>query len=400
MFRHKEQIDRKRVHFINITSFLMGFAASLLAYVVSSYIKEVLKTDNVGIIYLISYIIILAILLNLHKIIYIFGKSFVLHITILLKIISMAGLLIFPVSFTGMWFLAGYIISATLSWTVLGSILESFSVDNESGRIRGMHLSITNAGYLMGPILSSQLLNKYSFDGIFMVSLIVYIIMFIFNLVYIRRTNHRFDKKINVRALLKKVCIRKNIMRIYYVSFTLEFFYALMIIYVPLYLLEKGFNWDQLGVIFTLMLIPFVLVQYPVGLIADKRTGEKEFLLFSFFILGLSTLLFYFSDSTDIMVWATILILGRIGAALVEILRESYFFKRIDGNDVDVINFFGTARPVAFIIATSISSILLLFTTTSAIFLVVALVCFSAIYPTFMLADNRSERDMKKDCVC
>lgn len=189
-------------------------------------------------------------------------------------------------------------------------------------------------------------------------------------------------------------------MRIYYVSFVLEFFYALMIIYVPIYLLEKGFTWDQLGVAFTVMLIPFVLVQYPVGLMADKKTGEKEFLIFSFFILGISTLLFYLSDSKDIMVWTTILVLGRIGAALIEILRESYFFKRIDGNDVDIVDFFNTSRPVAFIIATAISSILLLFFSTTSVFLLVAIVCFSAIYPALKLADNKSERDAKKELVC
>lgn len=393
MYGHQEQIDRKRVHLINITSFLMGFNASLLAYVMSSYLKEVLGTDNVGVIYLLAYLVILLILLHLHKIIYIFGKSFVLHVSIFLKIISIAGLIFFPVSFTGIWFFVLYIITGTLSWTVLGTILESFSVDNESGRIRGMHLSITNAGYLMGPLLATQLLNNFGFSGIFLLAFLVYSVMFIFTMVYIRKTNHKFRKKINATELLKKVIHRKNIMRIYYASFALEFFYALMIIYVPIYLLEKGFTWDQLGVAFTLMLIPFVLVQYPMGLIADKKTGEKEFLLFSFFVLGLSTLMFYFSNSNDIMVWATILILGRIGAALVEILRESYFFKRIDGNDVDIIDFFGTARPVAYIVATAISSVSLIFFPTKIVFLIVALVCFSAIYPTFKLANNKIAKE-------
>lgn len=393
-FGHVEEKNNKKLHFINITSFLMGFNASLLSYITSSYLKEILGTDNVGVIYLLAYLIILLMLLHLHKIIYIFGKSFVLHISIFLKIISVAGLIFFPISFTGIWFLILYIIAGTLSWTVLGSIVESFSTDRESGRIRGLHLSITNIGFIMGPILSAQLLNKYSFDGVFMASLIVYIVIFIFNLTFIRRTNHKFSKKINARELIKKVIKRKNIMRIYYVSFTLEFFYALMLIYSPLYLLEKGFTWEQLGVAFTIMLIPFVVVQYPAGLIADKKTGEKEFLLFSFFILGISTLMFYFSDSKDIMVWAMILFLGRLGAALVEILRESYFFKRIDGNDVDIIDFFNTSRPVAFIVATIISSLLLLHFSTDLIFLVVALVCFSAIYPTFKLADNKSEKEL------
>ncbi|KKP57789.1 MAG: hypothetical protein UR51_C0011G0044 [Candidatus Moranbacteria bacterium GW2011_GWF1_34_10] len=393
-FGHVEVKDNKKLHFINITSFLMGFNASLLAYITSSYLKEILGTDNVGVIYLLAYLIILLLLLHLHKIIYIFGKSFVLHVSIILKIISIVGLIFFPVSFVGIWFLILYTIAGTLSWTVLGSIVESFSTDRESGRIRGLHLSITNIGFIMGPILSAQLLNKYSFDGVFIASLVVYVIIFIFNLTFIRKTNHKFSKKINARDLIKKVIKRKNIMRIFYVSFTLEFFYALMLIYSPLYLLEKGFTWEQLGVAFTIMLIPFVIVQYPAGLIADKKTGEKEFLLFSFFILGISTLLFYFSDSKDIMVWAMILFLGRLGAALVEILRESYFFKRIDGNDVDIIDFFNTSRPIAYIVATAISSILLLFSSTASVFLVLALVCFSAIYPTFKLADNKSEKEL------
>lgn len=393
-FGHAEKKDYKKLFFIDVVSFLMGFAAALFAYILSSYFKEVMGTDNVGVVYFVAYVIVLALLLNLHKIIYIFGKSFILHVSFLIKIIAIVGLLSVPVSFTGIGFLILYTIAGTLSWSVLSLILESFSVDNESGRIRGAHLSISNVGFILGPLLSAQLLERYDFDGVFFVSLIVYMFVFILSLVYIRKTNHHFKQKIKVSELLRKVAKRKNILRIYYVSFVLEFFYALMLIYVPIYLLERGFNWDQLGVAFTIMLIPFVFIQYPAGLIADKKTGEKEILLFAFFILGVSTLLFYFSDSSDIMVWTTILLLGRIGAALAEVLRESYFFKRIDGNDVDIVNFFGTSRPVAFMVATAISSLVLIYFSVSIIFVVVAVVCFSAIYPIFKLADNKSEKEM------
>ncbi|MGW8185397.1 MAG: MFS transporter [Candidatus Moraniibacteriota bacterium] len=398
-FKHIEKKDNKKLFFIDVVSFLMGFAAALFAYIISSYFKEVLGTDNVGVVYFIAYVIVLILLLNMHKLVYVFGKSFILHIALLLKIVAVFGLLMVPISYLGIGFLILYTIAGTLSWSVLSLIMESFSVDNESGRIRGAHLSISNAGFLLGPLLSAQLLEKYNFEGVFFVSLIVYIFIFIFSLVYIRRTNHRFKQKVKVAELLKKVFKRKNIMKIYYVSFVLEFFYALMVIYVPIYMLERGFTWDQLGVAFTIMLIPFVFVQYPAGLIADKKTGEKEILLFSFFILGISTLLFYFADSGDIIVWTTILLLGRIGAALIEILRESYFFKRIDGNDVDIVDFFGTSKPVAYIVATACSSVLLIFSSISSIFILVAIVCFSAIYPVFKLADNKSERDVKKECL-
>jgi hypothetical protein len=94
------------------------------------------------------------------------------------------------------------------------------------------------------------------------------------------------------------------------------------------------------------------------------------------------------------MVWTMILVLGRIGAALAEILKESYFYKRIDGNDVDIIDFFKTSGPVAYIAATAISGIILTFLSINFIFLVLAIICFSAFYPTFRLVDNRSEKDV------
>ncbi len=392
-FNHKEKVDNKKLHIISSISFLMGFASALLAYVISSYLKEALGTNNVGMVYVVTYLIVLLLLLNLHKIVRITGKSFVLQMSFILRIISIVGLLLVPISFVGIGFLILYAVSGILAWTALDGILESFSDDRRSGRIRGAHLAIINAGFLMGPLLSSQILEKYGFDGIFLASFLVYILIFIIAMTNIRQTNHKFKKKIDIPSLLKKVYKRKNIMKVYYISFTLEFFYALMVIYTPLYLLEKGFSWDQLGMAFTIMLIPFVLIQYPMGIIADKKTGEKEFLVFSFFILGIATLVFYFTNSSNIMVWTTILLLGRIGAALVEILRESYFYKRIDGNDVEIIDFFKTAKPVAYILATSLSTILLLFFSVKAIFLLVSIIVFSAIYPAFKLADSKSEKE-------
>ncbi|MDD3497934.1 MAG: MFS transporter [Candidatus Moranbacteria bacterium] len=395
-FKHKEKVNYKKLNIINALAFLMGFSGALLAYVISSYLKEILGTDNVGFIYFIAYFIVLILLLNLHRIVRVFGKSFTLQLSIILKIISITGILFSGFSFWGIFFLIIYTIAGTLSWTAMDTIVESFSKDIESGRIRGIHLTIANAGFLMGPLLSSQVLERYDFYGVFLMSLITYSVILIISIISLRRTNHKFREKIGAIKLLKKVLERKNIMRIYYVSFVLELFYALMLIYAPLYLLSKGFSWDQLGIAFTIMLVPFVLIQYPMGILADKKTGEKEFLLLSFLILGISTLIFYFSDSADIMVWATILLLGRIGAALVEILRESYFYKRVDGDNVDIINFFKTARPVAYIIATFFSSILLYFFDLKSIFLFITVACFSAIYPTFRLMDNKSEKEILK----
>jgi len=167
-----------------------------------------------------------------------------------------------------------------------------------------------------------------------------------------------------------------------------------MLIFTPLYLLDLGYSWHQLGVAFTIMLIPFVLIQYPMGVLADKKTGEKEFLVFAIFVMGISTFIFYCANAPGIVIWTLILLATRIGAALIEILRDSYFYKRIDGRDVDIIDFFRTSKSVAYITAAILSSLTLFFFPMKAIFLLVSAVVLSALYPAFRLVDNKSEEEI------
>lgn len=185
-------------------------------------------------------------------------------------------------------------------------------------------------------------------------------------------------------------------MRIYWISFALEFFYALMIIYTPIYLLDLGMSWQQIGVIFTIMLVPFVLLQYPAGFLADKKTGEKELIIFAVVFMAFSTLSIFFFNSKSIFVWGAVLFATRIGAALVEILRDSYFYKQIDGRDVDIINFFRTATPFGYVFAALLSSLTLFFLPLKFVFVLIALVLFLSLYQAIKLKDNQSEKDIVK----
>jgi MFS family permease len=220
-------------------------------------------------------------------------------------------------------------------------------------------------------------------------------LIFIIGLVGLRGGNNHFNGNITISDLVKKIFINKNLMRIYWVSFVLEFFYALMTVYTPLYLLDLGMSWSQIGIIFTIMIIPFVLVNYPVGLLADKKLGEKEMIIFALFVMAFSTLSIFFVTSTSIIIWGSVLFLTRIGAAMIETLRDSYFYKRIDGDDMDIISFFRTSRSVAYIAATAVSAMLLVVFPVKAMFLLLALIILLALYPAFTLVDNKSEEEVE-----
>jgi MFS family permease len=394
---HDEKLDKNKLRLTSFVTFLMGFSQAMLIYVMSSYFELSSGTANVGVFYGVSYLVFLAILLNLHKLVGLWGKANVFYFSLLAKIIALTILVMVGPSKSGILLMILYMIFSNIEWVALDAIVESFSVDRMSGRIRGLHLTIVNAGYLFGPFVSTYMLDKMDFQGVFVMTLIFNCFVLIFSLIGFRNVNHRFQEKLRVMDVLKKVAKRKNIMRIYYISFVLDFFYAAMTIYTPIYLKSLGYSWASIGIIFTVMLIPFVILQYPMGSLADKKTGEKEFIILSLLVMALSTIVIYFIGTGSVFLWALILFLTRIGAALVEILRDSYFFKRIDALDVDMIDFFRTSSSAAYISAAILSTLMLLFLPVRSIFILSGLVAFSALYPAFNLIDNKSEEEVLVD---
>lgn len=393
---HDEKLDKGRIQLASFISFLMGFSQAVILYVVSSYFKQATGTENVGIIYAFAYAIALVLLLNLHKLVRWLGKSVVFYLAVLIKIIALVFLVSLEPSRLGILLLMVYVIAMVVEWTSLDVIIESFSVDRMSGRIRGFHLMILNAGFIFGPFVSTYLLGKIGFQGVFVFALIFNAFVLIFSLIGFRKVNHRFEQRLKVSDLIKKVACRKNVMRIYYISFALEFFYALMIIYTPIYLRDLGYSWEQIGLIFTAMLVPFLVLQYPAGILADKKIGEKETIIAALAIMIISTLFIYFLGTASALEWAIALFATRIGAALVDILRDSYFYKKIDGHDVDVINFFRTAMPTAYITSSILSSFLLFFLPIKVAFILISLVISSALYPAFKLVDNKCEKEFEE----
>ncbi|TSC93925.1 MAG: Multidrug-efflux transporter [Candidatus Berkelbacteria bacterium Athens1014_28] len=391
--KFQEKLDRNKVRIINVISFLMGFSQSILIYTVSTYFKEASGVENVGIFYFISFAAVLFILLNLYKLTQKTGSIFVFHLSMVANVAFISALIILPKTLWGVAAMILYLISVSITWASLDVVLESFSVDKMSGRIRGLYLTLFNAGFVLGPLLASKLLVQYDFSGMFFVSLIFAMFILLFSAFGLRGArNVSFPKrKEGIRKLISKSLGQKNISRIYYISFVLDFFYALMIVYAPIYLLDRGFSWDQLGIAFTIMLIPFVLVQYPAGILADKKIGEKEMIILAILVMGISSFLFFLSSSKDILVWAVILFATRVGAALVEILRDSYFYKQVDGSRADVIDFFRTAQPVAYIAAAVFSTLILWTFPLKYVFLLLALVIFSALWPALRLTDSQVE---------
>ncbi|MFA9262439.1 MAG: MFS transporter [Undibacterium sp.] len=390
----KETFNRNKVRLLSILSFVLGFLDAFVIYILSSYFVQISGEHLVGSFYLVAFVIVLWLLMRLQPIVHTFGSVRFLLMLLTGLIGTSFFLSLHNPSWVGAGVLLLYMIFSNLMWAVMDVLVEDFSSDQVSGRVRGLYLTVMNGGFLLAPMLSTKVLNTAGYPGVFTILGIGYMLVFLTALIGLRGHQTARLPRIAFLSTLKQVMQKKNILLIYVVSWALEFFYAVMIIYTPILLLAQGFTWERIGFIFTIMLIPFVLVQYPLGILADKKWGEKELLFVMLIVLGLATTVVGVTRSTDIVFWAGLLFLTRLGAAGVEVLRDSYFYKQIGPTDTDLVAFFRTARPTADIAAAGISLLFLSLFSVHSLFYLVGAIAFSACFAVLSLEDSKSEAEL------
>lgn len=387
--RHREIANLKGAHVINALSFLFGFADSFFVYILSSFFAKVLGSDNVGVFYLVTFATVFVLLWHLRRLIRRVGgsvRSFFL--LILAAIFASAILSVIPLGWPAAILAMLLLVVTNLAWVSLDVVLEEFSEDGVTGAVRGLHLTVMNAGIMLAPFFSTKVLESFDFSGIFFGLTLGYALLLATSIIFLRNGRDPDTADMEARSAWKKMLKEPNLFHIYIISFALEFFYVIMIIYTPIHLRALGFSWENIGLLFTIMLLPFVLMQYPLGVMADRRFGEKEFLIMSLGLAFMITMAVGLFSSTSLFFWAVLLFLSRVGAAGIEVLRDAYFYKQIDGGDDDLIAFFRTARPAANVIGALLAIPLLALFPLQSVFFLASAVLLVSLYSAFALEDT------------
>ncbi len=233
--------------------------------------------------------------------------------------------------------------------------------ESSTGSVRTAFLTAGNAALIVAPIVAGFLLDDTNaYYRVFLaaaLSLIPFLILFSLNHFPegapllgsdLRKTWTHFKESHDLRSIMAANVI-------------LQFFYHLAPLYVPLYLHNAlHIPWSSLGWMFAVMLLPFVLVEYPAGVLADRALGDKALLAVGFLIAGFSFALIGFLDSgSPLFVVVAVLVASRIGIALVESMTEGHFFRRVSERDADTVSVFRMARPFSALLAPLTGSILL-----------------------------------------
>jgi len=136
-----------------------------------------------------------------------------------------------------------------------------------------------------------------------------------------------------------------------------------------------------LGVIFTVMLIPFVALGLPVGILIDKYHFKKRTILYvGFIIMSISTFLIAGITTKNVALWALILLMTRLGATLIETTSEVYFFTHIKEEEAYLLGIFRDMKPISFIVAPLIATSVFFFLPFKFIFVVLGIIILSGLY--------------------
>lgn len=334
-----------------VTVFILSFHLFFVAYINSSFLTTFISERGVGLVYMTGAVLSIVIFLTMPRMLRRFGNYKTLFFFTLLELGSFLGLsflknvyLVIPI------FIAYTVIFQLLLYN-FDVFLEAFTKEEKkTGAIRGIYITIINLALISAPLLSGFILHDGDYRQVYLVSMFI-LIPFLVLITGYRDFKDPPYHDIQIRNTFACIRANKDIYGIFVSQLIMRFAFAWSTMYLPIYLnAHLGFSWAEIGVIMSIMFLPYVFVEYPAGTLADRFLGERRLLILGFVIAALFTGLMTFVSTPDIIFWTALLFVMRIGLALIEIMTETHFFRHVDATDNNTIGFFRMTHPLSYIL--------------------------------------------------
>ncbi len=366
---------------IYLAGFLFNIPVTLALYINSSFLASFVGEKLVGVVYALASLASILVLL-FTPLIYrkVGGYKFLMLVALFDALTFLALTFIKDVGAIMFVFIIGFSLNI-LIFSTLDEFLKIFSKNNTLGRARGIYLAVSHIALIMTQLSFGIILGVFSFRIIYFISFmttLLFLVMLFFKLKNVQEP--KYDK-INTLKYIRKFFRNRNLARGYLINFLLQLFYAWMIIYTPIYLsIHLSFSWREIGFIFAVMLLPFIIIPFHLGKYGDKF-GERKMLMLGFAIISLSTLSLFFIGQAGIFLWMFGLFMTRVGAASIEVMSDTYFFKHITPENEEFVNVYRTAFPTAYILGPLVASIIfILIPSFNYIYLILGAIMLSGVY--------------------
>lgn len=375
---------------IYLTNLLVSFHYFIIVYINSAFLSEYVDARDLSLLYIAGSVSSIVIFILFGRIVRRIGNYRLMILFSFFEIAALSGLAFGQGAAIVIASFLAYLAVSPAIYLNLDIFLERLTRNERmTGGIRGMFLTMQNIAQVACPLLLGFLLPGTDYRLLYLIS----IGFLCAGLALVMARLRRFDDaeyrpRTPWRSALY-VFRHPFLYDAFAAQFLLRFFYAWMVIYTPLYLYKDlGFSWPEIGIMFSIMLMPFLLLELPLGRAADSRFGERDMMISGFALMAVAVLSMPFLPPSFAF-WAAILFVSRVGAACVEMATESYFFRHVDGSRADMIGLFRMARPVTYIAAAGVAAASFGFLSLQWSFLVLAAAMAWGLTYAFALRDAR-----------
>jgi MFS family permease len=388
---------KKPLRIVFWAAFLFTNHIAFTTYINSSYLSEGcgcgIPENVVGLLFTTGSVLTIVALAEMPKILKRFGNRKTLLTLLGLNALALVGLIVFKLPYLVGPLFAVYLTLNTLIAFSIDIFIQHYTDTENTGDTRGIYLTVASSAWILAPFITGFLVVRNGgFQAIYIIGLISVLLVFAVFATHFKHFHDPNYTKASFMQTIYRFWQDTDLRKIFVSSFILQFFYATMVIYSPIYLSQHiGLPWNEIGIIFAIMLTPFVLFEIPLGILADRKYGEKEILTIGYIIMAAAVFVFATLDTTTWWVWAIVLFFTRTGASAVQVMVESYFFKHVKESDVNFIGVFRDSAPLAYLIAPLFATVLLSVfgLTFETLFIVLGIICISGILYSTRLHDTK-----------
>lgn len=375
MFKEKLRIRFSQLTGVAIIAFLVALAVSITSPVFPIFAEKVSgKPELVGLIA--SVFGLSAIFINLYIARY-FEKDGVmrnLKIGILLYASVFASYLF--INSTLMLALSQIILAAAVcfSWTALSILVNGSSDKKNLGSSEGEYFTFINLGVMLGIIFGGMVAMSYSYNAVFLYAAAIFFGIFLLSGIIGIKDGHKHHlHKCNIFKESKRFFKNEELKKAFLSNVGLYFWVSVAFLYLPIVLKSFGFDLGQIGLIFAAMIVPYLLIEYPVGKLAEKE-GSKKFISLGFFAIALASFLIY-ENFGAIYSMILFFFLSFMGAAAIEPLNELNLNTHSRKGDlVENMAIFKTSLRIAYFLGPISAAILISLVGIEKMFLVLAVI--------------------------
>lgn len=284
--------------------------------------------------------------------------------------------------------------ASTMFGILLPLFMSEFSRGIGMAKINARRLLWENVGAFVAPVFAMTVVGF--FDDNYRMPFLAAGMIYFFGLLFFKHFGIvQADKKIKpvklqkaIRALrinAKSFFQKSGMLRAYIVNFGFYALRAMRLLYVPIIVIENGFSNETLGLILSIGIIPYIVINLFIGKLI-QRYGVKIWMTIGFVSFAIFSIIAMMVSGNALL---AIFVLWQISGAFMESCHDLLFFNNMPRREQSrYYGVFRTSVNVPSVIVPVLGTIAIaLFDATSAVWMITAIV---AILSTIVLW-SRSE---------